>query len=143
MRALLVVIFCFCCNDLLFGDSPQVVAKPSDLKPPCELTDIDSVGLDYVNFTMTLADSDHHSLGISYGSKGLYFNNKIKSVSGDREEQILLAIIKHAFKKSDDPTLEKDSRFPYVPGKEGACFDQMTTEKAIKVLELRSIAKSE
>ena len=114
------------------------VQSPSALKPPCAIKI--SPNREGDRFGIRLHDSVKHGFSFSLEDGDILFDKHkpgTLSIPGSAEEQVLLPLIKDIAAKSYDPSLEQNIDFPYTYGKMGPCFDQLTLNFAVALLERR------
>ena len=145
---LLVFIACVVRSNVLGLNQPEAL-QPSDLIPPCKLTDIALYADWDGSGHLTIIDEKGSRLKLSYANDILYFEHTDKSVirskSGSAEEQILLRILKQSLARTYDPSMaKKDYNFSdKTKDEQQRYFEQKGIKHFIHVLEDRCSTKSQ
>ena len=138
-----ILLIMFLSGIQLLQAEPVEVAKPSDLKEPSGFTDISMAADDFSPFEIDVVDKNNQVLPVVYSEGKIFFKGNVKSTPGDKEERLLLEIIKDLYHRIYQPDLTKDPRFPNIPGKEKTCSEHTILKYAILVLERRCATKAD
>lgn len=141
---LALILLCLGSYHVVGGDNLKIL-EPSDLKPPCKITNAEQFASDIDFGYITLVDQNGSKLTFSCGADACYFVredlSRFKSKPGSSEEQILLKIIKQAFEKTYDPALDKEATQAASPSH--SYWVQRAVKFFIRALETRCATKSE